>query len=516
MVTQTFTRRAGDAGTALWASGTGGAVHQRNGGSTRPTFRVAALALTLIALLGACAEGNSDAATEPSTPRPAECSSATTNKLGLNEEQMSGCRRPFTTSGNEPIATVALNVMAVGTQPTKLGFHPQDDPGAFFFTDNDGIIYRVDPVGNYQIILDIRGQVTNGFEQGLLDVTFDPTGEWMYFSATQLDGSLEIVAVPISSTDWSVDTERARGILSVPQPGDVHNGGAMAFGPDGMLYIGVGDGGDAKVVPPLTPDTVLGKVLRIDPTPAALAPYAIPPDNPAADGTGGRPEMWIQGLRNPWSISFDRDGGIWIADVGSDVFEEINYLPADGQAGAHLGWNAVMGYQPNNAKGTPLHEPITPPIHVYAHIPESVRPDGSVDWERVKQGGDENADCSIIGGFVYEGTAFAQLDGAYLFSDYCSSQLRALFVEPDGSTRVETLAIWEDSPTLATPTDIAEGPNGEPLIATYYGAIKSMIPIQAHPAARDDLDALRPTDPVNPDKLVSLQQGDLDIAKLAR
>ena len=466
----------------------------------------------LLVITSACGNSDRDSTTGPTAQPDGACTSPTTNALGLTEEELSACRIPYTTSGNEPIATVALNVMAVGTQPTKLGFHPQDDPAAFFFTDNEGLIYRVDPEGNYGIVLDVRGQVADGFEQGLFDIVFDETGEWMYFSATQLDGALDVIAVPISSTEWTVDATRARLILSVPQPGDVHNGGALEFGPDGLLYIGVGDGGEATVVPPLTPDTLLGKILRIDPTPEGDAPYTIPEDNPAADGSGGAPEMWIQGLRNPWSITFDDEGGIWIADVGSDVFEEINWLPAGAQAGAHLGWNAVMGYQPNNLPGTPLNEPVTPPLHVYAHIADSVRPDGSVDWDRVAEGGGD--DCSIIGGFVYEGTAFPQLDGGYLFSDYCSSELRALFVDPDGSTRVETIDVWADGPTLAAPTELVEGPNREPLIATYYGAIKSIIPIQQHPAAQQRPELLRPTDPVDPSTLESLQSGSLDIAAL--
>jgi glucose/arabinose dehydrogenase len=204
-----------------------------------------------------------------------------------------------------------------------------------------------------------------------------------------------------------------RELLRVEDPYPNHNGGHLALGPDGYLYIGLGDGGSGG-----DPhghgqdtDTLLGSILRIDPTaPPADGEYGIPADNPFA-ASGGEPEIWLYGVRNPWRFSFDRaTGDLWIGDVGQGEVEEIDRLPAtngrDAGRGANLGWNLMEGSEPfegENPAGGVL------PIYEYTHD------DG----------------CSVTGGYVYRGRAIPALTGAYLFADYCEPDLRAVRVAGD-------------------------------------------------------------------------------------
>jgi glucose/arabinose dehydrogenase len=193
-----------------------------------------------------------------------------------------------------------------------------------------------------------------------------------------------------------------------------HNGGQLALGPDGFLYLGLGDGGGAD-----DPDghgqdldQYLGKILRIDPDGDASGHYAIPPDNPYADG-GGKPEIWASGLRNPWRFSFDRStGDLWIADVGQGEWEELDRLPATSGRGAgrgaNLGWDQMEGSHPHDGGSNPKGAVL--PIFEYDHG------DGS---------------CAVVGGYVYRGAALPTLAGAYLFTDYCRPGIRAITVAGD-------------------------------------------------------------------------------------
>jgi glucose/arabinose dehydrogenase len=206
----------------------------------------------------------------------------------------------------------------------------------------------------------------------------------------------------------AIDTSSRIVLLTIPHADNTnHNGGQLAIGPDGYLSIGVGDGGGSGDPQGNAQDSesLLGKILRIDPGQnSIIAPYNIPPTNPYVDG-GGSPEVWILGVRNPWRFSFDRSNGdLWIADPGESSFEEINRLPRSTGRGANLGWNWFEGSKRFAKDGTPPDD-LVAPIHTY---PNS---DGA---------------CSVIGGYVYRGSAIPSLQGTYIFGDYCTGEVSGL------------------------------------------------------------------------------------------
>jgi glucose/arabinose dehydrogenase len=270
-------------------------------------------------------------------------------------------------------------------------------------------------------VLDLSSKVVDNGEQGLLGLVFSGDGRQLYVFATLGPAGTTSVAVYDMRADDTADAGSRRELLSIPRTHTNHNGGQLAFGPDGYLYIGIGDGGSEG-----DPDhhgqdtsTLFGKILRIDPaagtgkgTGAGKA-YGIPAGNPFAGG-GGLPEIWLYGVRNPWRFSFDQaDGALWIGDVGQDHWEEVDRLPAtagrDAGRGANLGWNLMEGthpYQGTNPPGGVL------PIFEYSH--------------------DEG--CSITGGYVYRGKAIPALQGAYLFADYCGRGIRAIATTGDAVT----------------------------------------------------------------------------------
>jgi len=273
-------------------------------------------------------------------------------------------------------------------------------------------------------VLDLTGQVSTGGERGLLGLTFSADGKRLYVDYTGTDGDTRVDEYPMRP-DGTADASRRRAVLGVTQPQSNHNGGDITFGPDGFLYIGLGDGGGGGDRGPghapggngQSLDTLLGKILRIDPRPSVGRAYTIPPGNPFARG-GGRPEIWAYGLRNPWRFSFDRAGGdLWIGDVGQNEWEEIDRLDA-GEGGVNLGWNVFEGthrYRDGDAPGA------VPPVYEYSH--------------------EATGGCSVTGGYVYRGEAVAHLTGAYLFSDYCTGVVQALVRRTDGRALVHDLGV---------------------------------------------------------------------------
>ena len=208
------------------------------------------------------------------------------------------------------------------------------------------------------------------------------------------------------------DPSSALLILKVDQPYANHNGGLVAFGPDGMLYVGVGDGGSGGDPHGngQNPRALLGKVLRINVSRAE--PYTIPAGNPFANGAGGAPEVWAVGLRNPWRYAFDRPTGLlYIADVGQDRTEEIDVVPAN-EAGINYGWNIMEGERCYRTPGC-SHDNVEPPALTYDH-------GGGV--------------CSVIGGFVYRGRKIPRIVGHYFYSDYCAGWVRSFRYQNGSAT----------------------------------------------------------------------------------
>ncbi len=258
--------------------------------------------------------------------------------------------------------------------------------------------------------LDISGQVgASGSEQGLLGLAFDPayaTNGRFVVNYTNLAGDTRISAFRVSADPNVAVAAGEELILGVDQPFANHNGGQLAFGPDGHLYIGLGDGGDRG--DPLKNGqslaTLLGKLLRIDLR--GGAPYAVPPDNPFAAQAAARGEIWSYGLRNPWRFSFDRvTGDLYIGDVGQDRFEEIDVSPASSGAGHgdNYGWDVMEGDECFEPSSGCDRQGLVLPAVVYDH-------------------GDG---CSVTGGYVYRGSAIPALQGTYVYSDFCAGWVRS-------------------------------------------------------------------------------------------
>ncbi len=267
-------------------------------------------------------------------------------------------------------------------------------------------------------LLDLSSQVSSGSEQGLLGLAFPPnfaaTGHF-FVNYTDRQGATQIARFQVSAADPNrADPASEFTVLTLAQPAGNHNGGMLAFGPDGMLYIGTGDGGGRNDAygNGQNPATLLGKMLRLDVTSAPDQPYRVPADNPWIEvdwnGQDVRDEIWAVGLRNPWRYSFDRaTGDLWVADVGQNQWEEINVTAAGTPGGLNYGWpimEASHCFQSDDC----ATDGLAPPVQEYAH----------------------EGHCSVTGGYVYRGAAQPQRQGVYFYGDYCSGVIWAL--APDG------------------------------------------------------------------------------------
>jgi len=316
----------------------------------------------------------------------------------------------------QPASTISLLPIVSGfSRPTYL-----NNAGdlRLFIVEQAGRIWIVDEGEiNPRPFLDIVEKVTSGaLEQGLLSIAFHPDYQqnrifFIYY--TDLNGDTAVARYETSDGDPDLaDLESEAVILTVDQPFLNHNGGQLQFGPGGYLYIGLGDGGSGGDPQNngQNASTLLGSLLRI--SVEGVQTYVIPDDNPFAGVVGARPEIWAIGLRNPWRFSFDRaTGDLFLADVGQNIWEEINYQPAGTPGGQNYGWHVLEGNNCYLQAGCDASG-MTPPITEYSH----------------QEGG-----CSVTGGYVYRGAKFPRLTGNYFFGDYCSGIIWSLFQEPDGS-----------------------------------------------------------------------------------
>ncbi|GAA3088666.1 hypothetical protein GCM10017600_62530 [Streptosporangium carneum] len=289
-----------------------------------------------------------------------------------------------------------------------------DMPVAMAVRKGDPTLYVAEQTGRLRAItdgevapepvVDLSAEVSDGNEQGLLGVAFHPDGDFLYLDWTDADGHTHV-------TEWAFADGRATGrrdVLVQRQPYANHNGGQLAFGPDGRLYIALGDGGsggDPQGNGQNT-GTWLGKILRIDPR---GTPYKVPEDNPFVGKPGAKPEIWAYGLRNPWRFTFDRKtGDMWIGDVGQDAWEEVDFQPR-GKGGRNYGWNHREGNHPFRG-GTA--EGAVGPVIEYP----------------LREGGN----CSVVAGYVYRGKRIPALEGRFLYGDFCAGWVRAVAADRPG------------------------------------------------------------------------------------
>lgn len=356
----------------------------------------------------------------------AACSGSSTNSSAPTSTSAApgAPGRGSTTTTSAPTGTldkIELTTVKVAEleQPTAMAARPSSPD--LYVAQRDGLIRLVKVTKptttggsfRYQVqttpVLDLSKVVAAGGEQGLLGVAFSSDGRKLYVDYTAKPDGRTVVAEYTLGDRTVADVKTRRELLVVKQPAPNHNGGDLTIGPDGYLYVGLGDGGGSGDPSGNAQNRkqLLGKILRIDPEGATGSrPYGIPAGNPWADGEDGAPEAWLFGVRNPWRFSFDKaTGDLWVADVGQNAWEEINRLAAtggfDAGRGANLGWDRMEGshrFEGDNPDGGVL------PIDEYSHD------DG----------------CSVIGGYVYRGSAIEALRGTYLYTDYCQSEIRAI------------------------------------------------------------------------------------------
>jgi len=356
-----------------------------------------------------------------------------------------------------PTAPPGAPLTGVSLVPVADGF----DAPTFVGNAGDERLFVVEQRGRIRIVsngellpepfLDIREQVgSQSNEQGLLSIAFHPdyAGNGVFFlDYTDRNGDTVISRWQVSDDPNRADASSETVLLQIAQPYPNHNGGQLQFGPDGYLYVGMGDGGSGGDPQNngQNPGTLLGALLRLDvDAEGGGAHYAIPPDNPYIGDENGRNEVWAIGLRNPWRFSFDREtGDLYVADVGQNMYEEVNFVPAGQGAGLNFGWNWM--------EGNHCFRDGCDPGAFYAPVAEYSHGQG---------------ECSITGGYVYRGAAFPAMRGNYLYGDFCSGRLWTLFRQPDGS--------WVNNAIGVAPgslTTFGEGFDGELYLTTREGVL---------------------------------------------
>jgi glucose/arabinose dehydrogenase len=355
---------------------------------------------------------------------------------------------PTTLAADLDAVAVALTEIGEFAEPLAMTTRPGDDV-TMYIGERAGVVRAINDEDNVEL-LDITDNTKGDGEQGLLGLAISLDGRFMYVSSTRNDGTSAIDEYPFSE-DGSLNADARRVVIETPQPFGNHNGGHLAFGPDGMLYVGMGDGGAADDPDRRAQDTndLLGKMLRINPsTPSGELGYTVPADNPFVGVDGYRPEIWSLGLRNPWRYSFDRaTGDLWIGDVGQNEWEEVDVATAASGTGrgVSFGWSAFEGnHRFNDDQSEEGHQS---PIHEYSH-----------------SSGDGN---SISGGFVYRGAAIPALYGAYVFGDYETGNIWAITADAAGALTNGPVKIAEQKALASFGEDAA----GELYVLSLNGSI---------------------------------------------
>ena len=364
--------------------------------TVRMASRLVGVALVAAVTAWACAPN------QPSTAGPTT-RPGTTTAPGSPAPQLEGLAVTL-----EPFATVQGGPLAMTA--------PDDGTGRLFVAAQDGRIWLVGRDGDVgsEPMVDLSSRLTSGGERGLLGLAAHPsfpTDSRIFVNYTDLAGDTVVASLALDPADPDrFDPGSHQDLLFVDQPAPNHNGGGVLFGPDGYLYLSLGDGGGGGDPQDngQNPDALLGKILRIDIDPSGSEPYDVPDDNPFADG-GGAPEVWHWGLRNPWRLSFDRaTGDLWIGDVGQGSWEEVDVARA-GMSGLNFGWNVMEGPSCYGG-GECAQDGLALPVSAYGR----------------------DLGCTVIGGYVYRGERYPFLAGTYLFADYCSGRVFAIDAASDG------------------------------------------------------------------------------------
>jgi glucose/arabinose dehydrogenase len=330
-------------------------------------------------------------------------------------------------------------------EPTLVAW-PPDGSKRMFVLEREGRVRIADADGTLHPtpLLDISDNTSLSTEEGLLGLAFDPNysqNGYFYIDYTANDASVNVVRYAVSPNQPNqVDPSTAMTVMSIPKRSKFHNGGTLAFGPDGYLYISVGD--DEASQEAQTTSSIYGKILRLDVDSAQ--PYAVPPTNPFVDTPGARPEIWAYGFRNPWRFSFDRStGDMWIGDVGDAAWEEVDMQSANSRGGENYGWPYFEGAQCMNQDHCQDND-LVAPLVTYGH----------------------NMTCAVMGGYVYRGPSVPAFHGQYLFGDLCTGGVFTMTGNSqEGWTRVELgfSPIKIDS--------FAEDPNGDVYVVDMQGGV---------------------------------------------
>jgi glucose/arabinose dehydrogenase len=374
------------------------------------------------------------------------------------------------------IVTAALSLV-VGAQPAFSaqraleleqtgGYFPKalqmlvapDGSGRKFVVQREGLVRIIDETGSTlpTPYMDLTAQTIATVEQGLLSLAFHPDyaqNGWVYAHYTNLNGNTRVDRFIVDANDPNqVDPASQSPVLQIVQPRAWHNGGSIAFGPDGYLYLGFGDSGPSWN----SQDglTLLGKILRLD---VSVHPYQIPSSNPFVGNPAVLDEIWAMGVRNPWQFSFDREtGDLWIADVGDTAFEEVNFEAAGSPGGLNYGWPIMQGPE--------CHDPQTGCNQTGLELPFYSYDYGGTPFR-----------CAISGGTVYRGEAMATMHGRYFFGDFCSGQVWSLRRDAAGQV-VDLVDHSAEFGSVGTIVSFGQDEEGEIYVVSMGGKIYKLIP----------------------------------------